>query len=472
MRMVVFTAALALLAAPPASAAAIRVSGASPFAACDAPAFGGISYLDSEAEPSVAIDPRDARRIIGVFQQDPWSNRGAHALVAGVSGDSGASWTQSWPAFSICQGGAFVRASDPWVSIGPDGTAYFASLSTLAAIQVSASADGGLTWHDPATVIAEADRLHANDKPTVSADPYRPGRAYLVWTRDAFPSDIANPAAFANARAAVRAHPYFSSTDDGGATWSPARDIAPQFKDIFTLGNQIAVEPDGTLIDVFNYGKGSGADTPNLSTIAVQRSRDGGATWSPQIDVADDEATEDADPDTGAPLATGGGFGNPDIAVDPRSGTLYVVWEDARFSAGDHNDIAISSSSDDGRTWTAPTKVNQTPVPVMAFTPSVDVLPDGTIAVSYYDIRHNTPDPALATDSFLASSRDGGTAWTETRLTPASFDDTLAPIRQGEGYFLGDYQGLANDGSAFVALFAQTDATTRTTDIWSARVTP
>jgi hypothetical protein len=358
------------------------------------------------------------------------------------------------------------------VSVGPDGTAYFASLSTLAAIQVSTSPDGGRTWRTPATVIAEQNRLHGNDKPAVTADPRRPGRAYLVWTRDEFPSDNAGAGAFANARAAVRAHPYFSMSSDGGLTWSAPRDIAPQFKDIFTLGNQIAVAPDGTLIDVFNYGKGSGADAPNLSTIGVERSSDGGATWSKQIDVADDQATADVDPHTGAPLATGAQFGNPDIAVDPRTGSLYVVWEDARFSGGGHNDIAMSRSTDEGRTWSAPVKVNQTPVPVMAFTPSVDVLGDGTIGVSYYDIRHNAPGPPLATDAFIALSRDGGASWSELRLTPASFDDTLAPIRQGEGYFLGDYQGLADDGTAFVALFAQTDPATRTTDIWSTRVTP
>jgi Neuraminidase (sialidase) len=60
-----------------------------------------------------------------------------------------------------------------------------------------------------------------------------------------------------------------------------------------------------------------------------------------------------------------------------------VVWEDSRFS-GTHNDIALSKSTDGGLTWSAPQKVNQTPSPVEAFTPMVDVLPDGTVAVTYY----------------------------------------------------------------------------------------
>jgi hypothetical protein len=56
-------------------------------------------------------------------------------------------------------------------------------------------------------------------------------------------------------------------------------------------------------------------------------------------------------------------------------------------------------------------------------------------------------------------------------LTSESFDDSVAPIRQGRGYFLGDYQGLANDRSAFVPFFIQTN-TASTTDVWSTKFTP
>ena len=80
--------------------------------------------------------------------------------------------------------------------------------------------------------------------------------------------------------------------------------------------------------------------------------------------------------------------------------------------------------------------------------------------------------PAAAASAFSATSRNGGASWGESRLTPTSFDATLAPLRLGRGYYLGDYQGLANDGDAFIALFTQTDAATATTDIWSTRVTP
>jgi Neuraminidase (sialidase) len=265
----------------------------------------------------------------------------------------------------------------------------------------------------------------------------------------------------------------FSKTTDGGLTWSTPARISPQNNNMFTIGNQIVVLPDGTLVDVFHYGKGSGLDQPNASLTGVARSTDGGKTWSKPIRISNNPVVNDVDPDTGFPLRTGAdiGGGLPDIAADPKSGALYVVWEDSRFS-GTHNDIALSKSTDGGLTWSAPQKVNQTPSPVEAFTPMVDVLPDGTVAVTYYDIRNNTPAPGLATDYFAAVSHDGGATWAESQITPTSFDDTTAPVSRG--YFLGDYQGLANDGTAFKSFFVQTNSgnTNNRTDAFATTITP
>ena len=87
--------------------------------------------------------------------------------------------------------------------------------------------------------------------------------------------------------------------------------------------------PDGTLLDVFDSGD---FDQAGKSTFAeeVIRSTDHGQTWSKPIVVGADEDIGVSDPFTGAPLRTGSGL--PDIAVDPSSGTVYVVWEDGRFS--------------------------------------------------------------------------------------------------------------------------------------------
>ena len=234
------------------------------------------------------------------------------------------------------------------------------------------------------------------------------------------------------------------------------------------------VQPDGTLVDVFHYGKGSGLRPAERSLTGVcpfdRRRR---ALVAADRDL-EQPGRQVLDPDTGVPLRTGADIGGsmPDIAVDPGNGELYVVWEDSRFS-GTHNDIALSKSTDGGLTWSDPVRGQPDARPgATAFTPTVDVLPDGTVAVTYYDIRNNTPAAGLPTDYFVAHSHDGGATWSKSRITPTSFDDETAPISRG--YFLGDYMGLANDGSAFKSFFVQTNTATRSnrTDVFATTITP
>jgi hypothetical protein len=476
-------------AAPATVSPLVLASGPSPFAGCPFGGTGGQGetvYENAETEPFVAVNPRNHANLIGVFQQDRWNTGGSRGLVTATSFNGGATWTRTFPHFSQCAGGTpanggdYPRSSDPWVSFGPDGTAYQVSLSisgdeTLSAILASVSRDGGRTWSEPATIkrdVTSIPGVNFNDKESVTADPYQAGTAYAVWDRGALPSDNASLNALFHSFA-FRGTPWFSKTTDGGRTWSPAEPMSNQ--NIASIGNQVVVEPDGTLIDVFHYGKGSGFDQPNASQIGVMTSTDGGAHWSPPNEISDNPVVLNRDPDNGVPLRTGAdvGGGLPDIAVDPGSGALYVVWEDSRFS-GTHDDIALSKSIDGGKTWTEPVKVNQTPVPVFAFTPVVDVLPNGTVAVAYYDIRNNTPAPGLLTDYFVVHSHNGGATWSESRITPTSFDDENAPVAEGRGYFIGDYQGLANNGSAFKSFFVQTNSgnLANRTDVFATTVAP
>src|SRR5213082_2095450 len=391
-------AGIALAAAGPTD-----VSGLSPFAACTV-GGPGTNFVNSEVEPFVSVNPANPGNIVGVFQQDRWSNGGAHGLVASTSHDGGATWTESWAHFSTCSGGTaanggdYGRASDPWVSFAPNGDVYQISLSasadlTVSAVLVSKSVDGGDTWSEPTTlarnVSAFAEGPGFNDKESITADPTNATNVYAVWDRSRFPSDQAGVTAQMSA-ASVRGDIMFSRTTDGGQNWEPARDILGGNQNEFTVGNQIAVLPDGTLVDIFEDLNGSGRQpSPNQFHESVIRSTDKGVTWSKVIDISTDGAVAVRDPDTRAFVRTGAGL--PDIAVDPRNGTLYAVWSDGRFSGFAHDDVALSRSSDGGLTWSIPIKVNASPAGVAAFTPAVDVASDGTVAVSYYDFRNNTP---------------------------------------------------------------------------------
>jgi BNR repeat-like domain len=487
--------ALATLAVAVPIAFAATVGGAidasphpSPFAACTVGATAtGTNFPNTEVEPWIAVNPTNASNLIGVFQQDRWDDGGAHGLVAAVSTDGGASWSHSWAHFSTCaggtsaNGGAWDRASDPWVSFGPDGRAYQISLSIAAdesasGILASTSSDGGLTWAEPATIIAEgAASGNFNDKESITADPTHPGVAYAVWDRSRKPGNTQG-AGLENSFA-FRGDAMFSKTTDGGATWSAPLRMTTNANQ-FTIGNQIVVLPDGTLVDFTDLGVGSGVQPSNQDYKVVMRSTDGGTTWSKPIRIAENDEVQTRIPDA-TPSFNGHPFnvraGGDDIAVAP-DGSLYAVWTDSRFSGGVHNDIAFTKSTDGGLTWSAPIKANGTPASanVSAFTPSVDVNADGDVAVSYYDFRNNTPDPGVPTDAFVNISSDGGATWSESRLTAASFDITTAPVAPASrGFFLGDYEGLTHAGSIFSTFFAVTTGDpTNLTDVELVKVTP
>jgi hypothetical protein len=464
----------------------VLVSGPSPFAACT---VGGTStstnYPNAEVEPFVAVNPANPKNIVAVFQQDRWSDGGAHGLLTAFSLDGGLTWGSTFAHFSTCAGGTaanggdFDRSSDPWVTFAPDGSAYQISLSVSAdqltsGILVSKSADGGKTWSEPTTLIRETTPFHFNDKESITADPANPSRVYAVWDRSRKPGENADFNALHSF--AFRGDVFFSQTANGGASWSAPRDILNGNANLFTIGNQIVVLPNGTLVDIFSLGKGSGVQpSPNQFTEAVIRSTDGGNSWSDPITISQDMSTDVRDPDTGADVRAGEGI--PDIAVDRNSGTLYAVWSDGRFSGGAHSDIALSRSTDGGLTWTAPVKVNQTPVPVDAFTPAVEVAADGTVGVSYYDFRNNTPAAGLPTDYWLthchAATSDclNPANWSETHVA-GPFDEETAPVSRG--YFLGDYEGLTSSGNNFLPFFigANSGNTANRTDAFFTTVHP
>jgi hypothetical protein len=475
------------------SSAPVAVSSTSvdPFASCtaDYPQYQpGTLYSNSEVEPFVAVNPTNPANIVAVWQQDRWSNAGSRGNLVAASFDGGVTWTTvTETKTSYCtggtdaNGGGMFRSSNPWLSFSPGGTAYLLSggipFFGQSAVGVSRSSDGGLTWSDPMLLEFETDNAK-NDKPTITADPNDADAAYAVWTRNEFPREPAAPTAEGHSGAS-RGPAWFSRTLDGGTSWEPAREIYDPGEQNGTLGHQIVVLPDGDrfsgeLVDIFEfeyvYNNSSGLRGVHVAAI---RSSDKGAAWSNKTLIADAFPVAVLDPVTGARIRTGANI--PDVAVDPGSGALYAVWLDARFSGGLHDDIALSMSTDGGRTWTSATRANRTPVVAdprnrNAFTPSVEVAANGTVGVSYYDLRYNGSDSdaskPLETDRFLAlcespsaSAPDRcASGWTERRLTPSSFDLRAAP--NSEGLFLGGYEGLASAGDEFLSVFAQSNSLT------------
>jgi hypothetical protein len=428
------------------------VTGASPFF----PACGdrsGTVYIGAEVEPHVAINPLDPSHLVGVWQQDRYSNGGSRGLAGATSFDGGATWVSHQIAFSVCAGGDYDRATDPWVAFAPDGTVHQIALGIsgasftptgVSAVLASRSIDGGLTWSAPVTLIRDVGSFF-NDKETITADPLDPRFVYAVWDR--LQQGGGGPS-------------FFARSTDRGITWEAARSIYNPGASFQTIANLVRVLPNGTLVNVFMQLPNSGSASP---AIYVIRSTDRGVTWSSAILVSLAGPLGAEDPDTGTPIRDGSIV--PQMAVAP-DGTLYVAWQDARFTQA-RDAIALARSTDGGLTWSTPVRVNADPG-VWAFTPQVHVREDGVIGVTYYDLRSNTADTAtLPADFWLARSSDG-VNWTETRVSGA-FNLATAPF--AGGYFLGDYTGLVSAGTTFVPFYAKTTGNASSlNDIFVARV--
>lgn len=432
----------------------MRVSGASPYAAdCFDVEDGGFGtgFSDAETEVTLAADPRRPTHLVAGWMQDLYNG-----YVTATSVDGGRTWSRPTvvPGVSACSGGDADLGLDPWVSIGADGTAYLSGFSldlpdaTVPApvrsrLQVSTSQDLGRQWSRP-RVITD-DPVVLNDKPAVTADPKKAGRAYLVWTRES--------TAFGPLSTGIS----FTRTDDGGATWSEARTVlAPNPPTLIPHGSELLVLPDGSLLVIATMLPGLVPDTGRFlpHTVQAVRSTDGGQTWSAPVTVAefttaDGSFHSGADPDSGDRLQAPSAFTGVDVAPD---GTVYLVWRHALSEQ--QSELRLSRSADGGRTWSSPRAV--TAPRTATFLPHLAVAGDGTVGLSYHDTRRDVAgDDAFTADVWLARSRDGGRTWQEEALI-GPVDLRRAPMREipQAGRFVGDYHGFVGLPQGFLAALA------------------
>lgn len=411
-----------------------RVSDASPFEADCAP--DPTAQLNTEVEVAQAVNPHDPDHLVMAWQQDRYrSAGGAQGIGASVSFDGGETWTNTViPGVSLCSGGLFPRATDPWPAIDADGTAYVMSLGfdpgaagTTAGsfayltntVLINRSEDGGLTWSDP-IVVAASPGIVFHDKETLTADPNVPGLLYAVW--DAYPTNVLVP--------------VFSRSEDGGRTWTPPVPLPVTGSG---AGDQIVVLDDGTLVEIAPRG-----------TMKSITSRDRGLTWSRERSFGSLAGRE-------GPPGIRGGADIPSVATDGRS--VFVSWSDTYHTY-------FARSDDAGATWRVE-QVGGAEYP-MRSTTAIAVLDDGTLGVMTYLVK-----PGFQTALVLGVSEDGGQTWSEAPVTHG-FDFGRAPVSVGRGYFLGDYFGLSASGDHFIAAASIVPPGTdeRVADIYSVKVAP
>lgn len=429
--------------------------------ACNGAPQKGVVYRNSETEPYLAVNPTNPANMIAAWHQDRWSNGSGQSIGVAYTMDDGANWTQVIVPFTRCSGatsgsaGDYERASDPWISFGPDGTAHLMVLASdnsvnENAMTVARSADGGATWSQPVFIKrspAQDSVLRSpfNDKNSLTADPYNENYVYATWTL--FRTGVTDL--------------MFARSTNGGRTWGPSIPIghfdavAPAELATFRQGAQVVVLPDGTLVNAFYRIRFNEVTLEVTREQAILRSRDKGRHWERLDSTVSSFARINAvDPELGIPVRDSGEL--PDIAVNRATGDLYIVWQDALANSAGLAGLFIARSSDGGSTWSAPVRVNQGApnAGIQAFLPAVAVNDAGTVGVLFYDFRYDVlGDDPLSTDVHLSLFNADLTFIDERRLTPESFDFRQMVLTGARGYFPGDYVGLDTDGSDFVAAF-------------------
>ncbi len=316
------------------------------------------------------------------------------------------------------------------------------------------------TWTPPQILIEDdGSRGIFNDKVSITGDPTRAGYAYATWLRWSVPPGERQSENADNLSFAARGAPMISRTTDGGATWSPA--VPMRRSNSFFQGNQIAVAPDGTLYDVaatLFTGAGHPAERPGRL-----HGRHALPGRRPALVRAGADRTDphrSAIPFRTTASRSARGTTSRTSRSIPTSGAIYVVWSDGLGTP--INRVVMVKSTDGGRHWTAPAVVSADDPGVQAYNHAIEVTPDGTVVLAFYDDRNNVlTDGIGTTDVWVRHSHDGGATWSEQHVH-GPFDHYLAPISffapdVPRGLFLGDYIGLeATSSNDVVAFFSST----------------
>jgi hypothetical protein len=379
-------------------------------------------------EPAIAVNPNNPQQVLAVFQDN---------VHASYSSDGGRSWKPAEgvapPNYKISgdvstvfdnQGHAFVC----YIAFDKLGTFnYWGHNASRNGVFVRRSLDGGKTWepnHSPVAEQPTQPGVPFEDKPYIVADTSHSryaGNLYVGWTRWTL----------------TDSQMLVSRSTDDGVTWSKPIEIdrhpgLPRDDNGAAEGFDGVVGPDGRLYAIWSQG----------DDIFLTVSGDGGQTFSrarPILHTAPIMFAVQT-------LERANGF--PQIAIDPRSRRLYVTWSDYRN--GDL-DIFCSTSTDGGKKWSTPVRVNNDAVHNGADQffqwLAVDAV-DGAANVVFYDRRK---DPENRTQTVtLARSTDGGNSF-------QNYAWTADPFEAG-GVFFGDYSGIAASGGRVYGIWTEKPA--------------
>ena len=472
----------------------------------------------SHSEPTIAMDPLDHDHLIAGSKM--YENNDKYLFKVGTyeSTDGGRTWDDQGhlPGYCTAPGecdpaneSAYRTTSDPTIAFDDEGNAYanvldapggtFAFQGFNMTVHVKRP---GRPWSGPTTVHdnrvnALTTRLFLDDKNWIAVDnatdvngrPNRPndgktGTMYICWSFDGTTAPLQQIVVMRSL--------------DGGRTWGGIRpgDNLPfpvsQKTLVGGIGCHLSIGPKGEVYATWYDNQ--------LQALMQAKSTNRGALWSLAAPIAgiagvDAPFAGEAFRNLSIPTTGVDGQGNVYVAVASRnargtpllgklpsigrqikSGGLTVeelqkLLETKKandlagvdYKAGGDGagplsgaDIVLFKSTNGGRSYTGPVRVNQDPPNGDAdqFQPWMAVTPSGQVNIMFFDRRN---DPAnYFIDTYLARSQDGGRTFTDRRVSQRMWDPAVNAPTSVSGKFIGDYQGLVADDEVAIPFWNDT----------------
>jgi hypothetical protein len=218
-------------------------------------------------------------------------------------------------------------------------------------------------------------------------------------------------------------------------------------------GHRLATDPrNGFVYSLFQRNIALGAGGSKNIDYMLNRSTDGGATWSLNgmaggIIVANGDSTQPT-PKFGTVNALLGGVDH--AAVDPHNGDVYYVY--GNRDAGTGNDrLAIRQIQDDGGGGVSVGPENFVTGQVETAIPSVAVGSNGTVGVFYYTFDGFSQDNFPIFSAHLAQSSDHGVTFSDQTLL--TFLSSAADNGNSRQRVLGDYMQMKAVDTCFYGAF-------------------
>ena len=342
------------------------------------------TFTNTSSQHATEVEPDTysfGSTIVTAFQVGRISGGGSSDIGFATSTDNGTTWTNGFlPGITVnFQGGSFSAASDPSVAFDSKHGVWMVTslgLSASNVILVSRSTDA-INWNNPVTVnqsnsFADKTWMTCDNG---SSSPFF-GHCYVEWDDAGLGDQI-----------------KMATSSDGGLTWTSVTTSN------FGLGGQPVVQLNGTVVVPY---EGSG--------IQSFTSTNGGTTWGRSVTVSSISEHGVAGGLRTSPL--------PSAEVDG-AGTVYVVWQDCRFRTSCKSNDIVMSSSTDGVTWAAVTRIpiDDTTSTADHFIPGIGIDKNTSGSTAHLGLTYFFyPQTSCSTSTCklavgFISSQDGGKTW-------------------------------------------------------------